>query len=271
MFDDVLIESAGKDRRKGGLASTLLSLAIHAALIGAVVMAGYYVKENPQAIEKPMNAFIVGSAPPPPPPPPPPAASSVAAATQHVRVEPQQSQETFRQPNEMPQTLNKVDENVAQQNTEVAGAMPGGVAGGKEGGVVGGDLEHGVVGGDLEHGVPGGDLNGRPGGQVGGGGNTAGAPVRVGGIVLAPKIVSRIEPRYTEAARNARIQGIVIVEAIIDPQGNVTDARILKPLGFGLDQQALAAIREWKFRPGTLNGQPISVYFNLTINFHINQ
>jgi TonB family protein len=74
---------------------------------------------------------------------------------------------------------------------------------------------------------------------------------------------------YTEVARKARIAGIVIIEAIIDRNGNVTDARILKPLPMGLDQQALDAVRKWRFQPGTLNGQPVPVIYNLTVNFRL--
>ncbi len=80
---------------------------------------------------------------------------------------------------------------------------------------------------------------------------------------------TRVQPEYTEIARKARIKGIVIVEAVIDRQGNVTEARILKPLPMGLDLEALRAIRQWKFKPGTLNGQPVPVYYNLTVNFQI--
>ena len=64
-----------------------------------------------------------------------------------------------------------------------------------------------------------------------------------------------------------------IVEAIIDREGNVTDAHIianlLRPVPFGLDQTALEAVKRWKFRPGTLNGQPVPVIYNLTINFRL--
>ena len=81
MFDDVLIESAGKDRQKGGWVTALISMIVHLAVIGGLVAAGYYVKENPEIIEKPMSAFIVASAPPPPPPPPPPASRSSGQTT----------------------------------------------------------------------------------------------------------------------------------------------------------------------------------------------
>jgi len=114
--------------------------------------------------------------------------------------------------------------------------------------------------------VIGGQLGGQLGGQIGGTGDT---PVRVGGNVKAPVLVTKIEPLYTDLARRARIQGIVILEAVIDRNGNVTEARVLKGLPMGLDQSALNAIRQWRFKPGTLNGQAVPVYYNLTINFQL--
>lgn len=92
-------------------------------------------------------------------------------------------------------------------------------------------------------------------------------PIQVGGDVKAPVKVHAPQPKYTELARKARIQGIVIVQAVINKQGEVTDAKVLKGLPMGLDQEALNAIRSWKFEPATLNGKPVDVYYNLTVNF----
>ena len=85
------------------------------------------------------------------------------------------------------------------------------------------------------------------------------APLRVGGDVKAPTIISKVEPQYPEVARKARIAGIVIVECTINKAGDVTDVHVLKPLPFGLDQAAVEAVKRWKFKPGTLNGQPVDV------------
>ena len=74
---------------------------------------------------------------------------------------------------------------------------------------------------------------------------------------------------HTEVARRARVQGVVILEAIIDQQGDVTDVRVLKPLPMGLEQEAMKAVRAWKFKPGTMNGRPVPVIFTLTVNFRI--
>ncbi|MEM9290176.1 MAG: TonB family protein [Acidobacteriota bacterium] len=92
-------------------------------------------------------------------------------------------------------------------------------------------------------------------------------PIRVGGDVQAPVKVSAPNPAYTEIARKARIQGVVIVEAIIDKEGDVTNVKVLKGLPMGLDQAAVTAIKKWKFKPATLNGKPVSVYYNLTVSF----
>lgn len=259
MFDEVLIESAGKDRKKGGWITVVISTVVHLAIVGAIFAAGMYVKENPDVIEKPMAAFIAVSAAPPPPPPPPPAASSGSPPRQ-TRVEtPQEPRRNeFRQPTETPREVPRVaDVPVDEAAGAVEGGQVGGVVGGQAGGIVGGQLG-GVVGGQL---------GGQLGGQVGG---TGDMPVRVGGNVKPPVAVTRVEPLYTEAARRARIQGLVIIEAVIDRQGNVTEARVLKPLPLGLDTAALEAVKRWKFRPGTLNGQPVPVYYNLTVNFQLN-
>ena len=79
MFDDVLIESAGRDKKKGGWLTALISGVIHLGLVGALIAAGLYVKKNPEVIQKPIQAFVVAAAPPPPPPPPPPPAASHAS------------------------------------------------------------------------------------------------------------------------------------------------------------------------------------------------
>jgi TonB family protein len=62
----------------------------------------------------------------------------------------------------------------------------------------------------------------------------------------------------------------VIVECVIDRNGAVRDVKVLKPLPFGLDQAAADAVRKWRFKPGTLNGQAVDVIFNLTVNFKLN-
>jgi len=96
-----------------------------------------------------------------------------------------------------------------------------------------------------------------------------GPPYRVGGEISRPEILSSTHPVYTELARRARVTGTVIVEAVIDEQGNVTDIRVLKGLPMGLDRAAVEAIKEWRFKPATLQGKPVSVYYVLTVNFQV--
>jgi TonB family protein len=94
-------------------------------------------------------------------------------------------------------------------------------------------------------------------------------PYRVGGAVSRPEIVSQTRPVYTELARRNRVTGTVIVEAVIDEQGTVTDVRVLKGLPMGLDRSAVEAIKTWKFKPATLEGRPVPVYYVLTVNFQV--
>lgn len=94
-------------------------------------------------------------------------------------------------------------------------------------------------------------------------------PIRVGGDVKAPAKIYSPSPQYTEIARKARITGVVIVEAIIDKQGNVTNVKVLKGLPMGLDQSAVEAVKRWRFEAATLNGKPVAVIYNLTINFQL--
>ena len=100
-----------------------------------------------------------------------------------------------------------------------------------------------------------------------GGGDEAPIPVRVG--MTRPEILKRVQPRYTDLARRAGVQGSVIVEAIIDTQGHVTNARVLRGLPMGLDQEAVNAILQWQFKPAYQGSRPVKVYFTLTVNFTI--
>jgi TonB family protein len=97
----------------------------------------------------------------------------------------------------------------------------------------------------------------------------AGPPYRVGGEVSRPEKVAGDPPAYTEMARRTRVSGVVIIEAIIDEQGNITDARVLKGLPMGLDKQAVDAVQTWKFKPAMLRGKAVSVYYVLTVNFQV--
>lgn len=97
----------------------------------------------------------------------------------------------------------------------------------------------------------------------------AGTPYRVGGAVTRPELISKTTPVYTELARRARVTGVVILEALIDEAGDVTNLRVLKGLPMGLDQAAVEAVKNWKFEPATLEGKPVKVYYSLVVNFQL--
>ena len=154
------------------------------------------------------------------------------------------------QPVEVPEEIPKpTEEPAADFGVEggVEGGIPGGVAGGVPGGVPGG-----VLGGVPDAPPPPDDT-----------------PLRVGGGVSRPEITSKVNPVYTEIARKARLQGTVIVEAIIDERGNVTNVRVLKGLPMGLDRSAVDAVEKWKFKPAMFQGRPVKVYYVLTVNFQV--
>jgi TonB family protein len=95
-------------------------------------------------------------------------------------------------------------------------------------------------------------------------------PYRVGDGVSRPEILSQTtKPVYTELARRARVTGTVIVEAIIDENGDVKDVRVLKGLPMGLSQAAVDAVKTWRFKPATREGRPVPVYYVLTVNFQV--
>ena len=94
-------------------------------------------------------------------------------------------------------------------------------------------------------------------------------PILVSGEVVPPVKVNAPQPVYPEAARRARLQGVVVLKAVIDKNGDVTDVQILRDLPMGLGEMAKQAALKWKFKPATLHGKPVDVYFNLTVNYSI--
>ena len=91
-------------------------------------------------------------------------------------------------------------------------------------------------------------------------------PLHVGGVIRRPMKVRHVDPVYSPIAQMTRIQGLVIIEATIGPDGRVVDARILRSLPM-LDQSALDAVRQWEFTPTLLNGVPVPVVMTVTVNF----
>ncbi|GEM_PF-182690 len=296
-----LIESSDRTGRKRKWKPYLGSLVMHALLIALILFLSMTSVKNVKAEQKPIRAYLTqGAAPPPPPPPPPPApAKSSGGGPKPVKlvtqlqlpstpkfITPVETPKEVPQPVQTPspQTLKIDDESSLPQpmmssssssegsgsgdstsTAGVAGGVPGGVAGGVVGGVVGGQIggeKGGVVGGQL-----GGQLGGTGSGTAGNGSEGTDGPLRVGGDVKAPTAISKPEPKYTEAARHAHITGVVVVEAVINRQGTVEEVHVLKGLPMGLSEEAVQAVKQWRFHPGTLNGQPVDVIFSLTVNF----
>jgi len=94
------------------------------------------------------------------------------------------------------------------------------------------------------------------------------APVRVGNGIREPRKLRHVSPVYPDIARQARVQGVVILELTINPQGRVTDARILRGIPL-LDQAALDAVRQWVYTPTLVRGTPVPVLMTVTVNFRL--
>ena len=94
-------------------------------------------------------------------------------------------------------------------------------------------------------------------------------PVRVGGSIQSSKLIRRVEPVYPDLAKRARVQGVVLLQVTVDETGNVTDLKIIRghPL---LNQAAVDAVKQWKYSPTLLNGEPVPVIATVTVNFLLN-
>ena len=100
-------------------------------------------------------------------------------------------------------------------------------------------------------------------------GSTTPGIYRVGNGVSGPRVIHKVEPIYSDEARAARYQGTVVLEAIIQKDGSVEIARVVRSIGFGLDEKAIEAVSQWRFEPAKLNGEPVSVALNIEVNFNL--
>jgi TonB family protein len=82
-------------------------------------------------------------------------------------------------------------------------------------------------------------------------------------------VISSVQPEYSEEAREAQHQGGVILEAIVHATGSIEILRVVRSLGFGLDERAIEALQQWEFRPGTLNGEPVDVALHIEVWFNL--
>jgi protein TonB len=86
-------------------------------------------------------------------------------------------------------------------------------------------------------------------------------------VTTAPRIVQKTKPQYTEEARNARVQGSVMLKAELDESGRLIGISVVRGLGYGLDEKAIDCARQWQFEPATRNGVPVRTRVQLEVNF----
>lgn len=98
---------------------------------------------------------------------------------------------------------------------------------------------------------------------------TAARVFRVGTGVSAPRLISSPDPVYTEAARTAQIQGTCVLLVVIGTDGSVRNVQIARPVGFGLDDNAVAAVKQWLFKPSIKDGEPVPVQVSIEVNFRL--
>jgi TonB family protein len=81
--------------------------------------------------------------------------------------------------------------------------------------------------------------------------------------------IYRPEPQYSEEARKAKWQGAVLLSLVVDESGKPTGIKVVRPLGLGLDEKAIEAVQQWKFKPGTKDGKPVSVAAQIEVTFRL--
>jgi periplasmic protein TonB len=244
MFDIITGQAAHIPRRPA--LPLLASVAAQTAVVGVVFVASAMLFTDALPVVPDMMAFV--AAPPPPPPPPPPAARATPRRPQPDRT---MAAAIVPTPLSAPDTVEP-----ARGDEGEGFGVEGGVEGGVPGGVVGG-----VVGGLPDAPPP--PPPPTP--------EAPRAPVRVGGRIEPPALVHRVEPEYPRAAVAAHIEGRVILEAIVDENGRVTDVQVLRSAGSILDHEAITALRQWRYAPLTLNGINVRFALTVTLSFSLAQ
>jgi periplasmic protein TonB len=240
MFEDSLIESGGKLKTQRGRTS-MVAFILEAMIIGVMVLIPLIFTEALPKTQ--LMTFLV--APPPPPPPPPPAAAPVHVVRQ---IQTDIVNGELRTPTKIPQKVQMIKEDEAppaMASTGVVGGVPGGVPGGSMGGVIGSVLSSTPVA------VP-----------------KIATPqrVRVSSGVQSGLLVRKVNPTYPPLARQARIQGVVLLQAEISKDGNIINLQLISghPM---LAPAAIEAVKQWKYKPYLLNGEPVEVETQVQVNF----
>jgi len=242
MFEDSLVESGGKLKTKQK-ATTVVSFVLQILLIGVLVLLPLVFTE---ALPKQQLMTFLVAPPPPPPPPPPPAAAPEIKVVKKMTTELDNGE--LRTPTKIPKKIQMIKEDEAPPSTGVAGVV-GGVPGGVPGGAIGGVL--GSVISSTPTAVP-----------------KAATPqrVRVSQGVSQGLLIHQVKPTYPPLARQARIQGTVVLQAVIGKDGNIQGLKVVSghPM---LAPAALEAVKQWKYKPYYLNGEPVEVDTTINVNF----
>jgi protein TonB len=218
----------------------MVSFIIQMGIIGVMVLIPLIFTE---ALPKGQMMFLLVAPPPPPPPPPP------AAAVVHVKqIQTDIVNGELRTPTKIPQKVKMIQEDEAppaMATTGVVGGVPGGVPGGSMGGVIGSVLSGTPVA------VP-----------------KIATPqrVRVSLGVSQGLLIRKVPPAYPPLARQARIQGVVVLQAQISKEGNIINLQLISghPM---LAPAAIEAVKQWKYKPYLLNGEPVEVDTQVQVNF----
>ena len=241
MFEDSLIESGNKLKTKRWGTSTVAFL-FQMALIGVLVLIPLLFTE---ALPKAQFLATLVAPPPPPPPPPPPAAAPVRVVKV---VQTDIVNGALRTPTKIPDKVQMIKEDEAPppvMSAGVVGGVPGGVPGGQMGGVLGSIISS--TSAPVPH---------------------VATPqrVRVSQGVTSGLLLRRVNPTYPALARTARIQGKVLLQAQISKSGDIQNLTVISghPM---LIQSALEAVKQWKYRPYYLNGEPVEVDTTIEVNF----
>jgi protein TonB len=239
MFEELVVSSPHA-KKTANRWTMLVSLVFQVTFLGILLLIPLIYTE---ALPKAMLATLLVAPPPPPPPPPPP------AQTQVVRVKPQvhlMDAGKLIAPKAIPKDVKIIKEEADPDMGAGMGGVPGGVVGGSIGGVMG------ALG-----------LGPAPPKPVQ-------SRIKVGGNVTAAKIINRTAPNYPPLARQTRISGTVRLHAIIAKDGTVQQLEVISghPL---LVQAALDAVRQWRYQPTLLNGEPVEVDTTVDVIFSLNQ
>jgi protein TonB len=246
MFADSILEF-GQQRKRQSFA-TITSFVLNCMAIGVMLaMPLLFTESLPKAQ---LLTFLV--APPPPPPPPPPAAEQVQRVVRQIQTDMLNTGQ-LRTPSKIPQKIQMIREEDAPPPMPATGGVVGGVPGG----------------------VPGGQLSGVIGGIVSATSNAVPKfvpvtpqRVRISQGVTKGLLIQKVEPAYPPLARSARVQGDVILSAIIDSNGQITNLQLVSghPM---LVPAAIAAVKQWRYKPYLLNGQPVEVETTITVIFSL--